>query len=301
MKLLAAGLAIALASPAFGFERMSRAQCQDSFVAFSDLLVGVGAEVDLAVPVPRVTVDGWCQLDWRELVDERFDRLEWRMEGVEDLVREGIPPLALGVRIEGLEPDEMQGGVSTARPPLTLEATFRQVPDAGQLIVERAELSNSAGDVLAFSGVFERVFLSSEAMMQVSMGSAAFKTGIFEMILSGRHENPFGFDVDVEMRGNPQAQREAAFNLISKLPEGAVSDSSRAELTAFAGDLPRPKGGLEIAVVSERGLGFMQLGMSVYLSAERLLSEDGDSEALDILFDGLTIDVDWTPSDQVAD
>ena len=81
------------------------------------------------------------------------------------------------MRVRGLNPDEMQDGGKTDRPMVSVDMTLRQEPAAGQVIVERAVMQNDADDIFAFSGVFERVFLSSPSMMQVSMGSASFKAG----------------------------------------------------------------------------------------------------------------------------
>jgi hypothetical protein len=195
----------------------------------------------------------------------------------------------------------MQGGVSTDRPMVNVDVTLRQEPAAGQLIVERAVIRNDAGDSLAVSGVFERMFLSSPAMMQVSMGSATFNAGLMSMMLEGSHENPFGFYIDVEMRSVPQAQRAAAFDLISKLPEGLISDASRAEITGFAGDLPRPVGTLELSFVSERRLGLMQIGSSFLAIAWTTIEDDDMSKELDILFDGLWINADRSPAGPFAE
>jgi len=162
--------------------------------------------------------------------------------------------------IAGLVPE---GGAENI-PPLAVEVTLRQDPDAGLLILERAEMSNEFGDTLSVSGVFERVYLMSLSMMQVSLGSAAFKAGLLSMTLEGTHENPFGFYGKVDVTGTPQTQSQAAFDAISRLPEGVMDDASRAEMTAFAADLPKPVGTLDVTVASERGLGLIQVGSAIY-------------------------------------
>lgn len=302
----AAGLA-ALVSPAQAFERMLRSDCQAAFERLADMTgMESGANDDQLARMIRstkVTPDGWCEMRASDpgFEDAEFERFQWRADGITSWTREGVPPLALQVRIRGLEPDEMQGGVSTRRPQVDFEATLRQLPEAGQLIVERAVMANSAGDELSFSGVFERVYLTSESMMQVSIGSAVFKAGLMSMTLDGIHENPFAFNWDVEMQGVPQAQRDAAFDIISKLPDGFVDDASRAELTAYAGDLPKPVGTLEIIVSSERGLGLMQVGMSMYSSFVAVMDDSEATDQMAILLDGVTLSADWTPAAQVAD
>ena len=307
MKYLIPAALIALtAMPAAAFERMLRSDCQDSVQRAFDLIPSTNPSEQMIVNTLkqsiRVTPQGWCQLNGSDAQDRaEFDVIEWRMEDPKRWVRDGIPPLALEVRITGLEPDEMQGNMNTQRPDVNVEVLLRQLPDAGMIVVERAVMENDAGDSLSVSGVFERVFLSSPSMMQVSMGSAAFKAGLMSMTLEGTHENPFGFGIDVDMRGVPQAQRDAAFEIVSQVPDGVINDASRAELTAYAGDLPKPVGTLEVSVASARGLGLMQVGMAAYTSFSSVVDGEGDGNQLDILLDGITVEADWTPSAQVAD
>lgn len=306
--LIPAALIVFMALPASAFERMLRSDCQESFTRIAALNPDPDADQDTAVAdivrAFRVTPDGWCQFEVRSGMDDLdFDVIEWRMDGTKRWTRDGIPPLALQVRIEGLDPDQMQASDPTNRPAVDVDVTLRQVPDAGLVVVESAKMQNSAGDELLVSGVFERVFLSSPSMMQVSMGSATFKAGLMSLTLEGTHENPFGFNGSFEMNGTPQAQVDAAFEAISSLPDGVIDDASRAELTAFAGDLPKPVGTLEVSLASERGLGLMQVIMSVANGAMDAFENGGENLAsqMEILFDGLTLSADWTPDAQNAD
>ena len=286
-------------SPAFAFDVMTQSACQNAYEKAANLVAPNNATVGLQIQFLRVTDDGWCQL---RSTDPGFEdlpatSLDWRMDGALDWAREGIPPQALEVRIAGLVPE---GGAENI-PPLAVEVTLRQDPDAGLLILERAEMSNEFGDTLSVSGVFERVYLMSLSMMQVSLGSAAFKAGLLSMTLEGTHENPFGFYGKVDVTGTPQTQSQAAFDAISRLPEGVMDDASRAEMTAFAADLPKPVGTLDVTVASERGLGLIQVGSAIYRSASTMLEDGALSEEMDILFDGLSVVANWTPKATRAD
>jgi hypothetical protein len=232
-----------------------------------------------------------------------FDTIDWRLEGTGAWVRDGVPPTAVEIRIAGLEPSEIQNGQSNDAPPLDIDAKLRQDPRAGLLIIERAVMANDAGDSLSVSGVFERVYLTSPSMIQVSMGSAAFKAGLMSMTLEGTHENPFGFyaDVDIEVNGTPQSQSEAAFEALTQLPDGLVDDASRAEMMAFSADLPKPVGTLEVAAASERGLGLMQVGAALYSSFASVMEDGAMNNEMEIMFDGLAITANWSPSAQTAD
>jgi hypothetical protein len=301
--LLPAAFIAVTALPVAAFDRMTHQACRASFERLTELIKPNDSGSPSELRFISVTTDRWCQITAGDPGFETasFTELEWRMDGTLLWTEGAVPPLGLQVRVRGLDPDEMQGGVRTDRPTVSVDVTLRQEPAAGQVIVERAVMQNDAGDSLAVSGVFERVFLSSPSMMQVSMGSATFKAGLMSMTLEGSYENPFGFYIDVEMRGVPQAQRDAAFDLISRLPDGLISDASRAEIGGFAGELPKPVGTLEVSVVSERGLGLMQIGSSFFASAWKNNEDDEMRNEWEILFDGLLINADWSPAGKVAE
>ncbi len=304
MKALMSAAILALSAlPATAFERMMRSDCRASVERISELMDDAPEKTSALVDATRVSPQGWCEMSGRAkgLEDTEFDTFEWRAEGITRWTRDGIPPMALEIRLTGLDPDEMQNSAGTGRPPVDVSLLLRQIPDAGQVIVERAFMENDAGDVLSVSGVFERLFLSSPSMMQVSAGSATLKAGLMSLTLEGTHENPFGFNASFDVRGVPQTQRDMAFDMITRLPDGLISDESRAELTAFSGDLPKPIGTLEVIVNSERGLGIMQIGAAVAMSGLSILTDEETSNQLDIMLDGLTVDADWTPTAQVAD
>ena len=305
MKHLAIATAVILAgTSAQAFDRMLAGDCQQTAEKIVELFDLVGPETPQLIAEIAATPDGWCRINGRQgaYEDAEFDTLDWRMDKTSMWTVDGVPPLALEIRATGLEPDEMQEAQAPSkRPPLTAHVILRQEPDAGQLILERFAAENEAGDRLLVSGVFERVFLSSPSMMQVSMGSAAFKAGLLSMTLTGEYENPFAFEGSVEVTGGDEAQRRGAFDTISQLPDGVIDDASRAELTAFAGDLPAPVGTLEVTAHSERGLGLMQVGMAMYQTIGSFAAEDGDSSGLALMLDGITLSADWTPATPVAD
>ncbi|WP_375280458.1 hypothetical protein [Pseudooctadecabacter sp.] len=306
MRALAAVLMMA-ASPVAAFDTMTRTMCQDSWAVFADYLGLIEADMVGQTQSITATPQGWCRIKGQSagFEDAQFATFDWRSDDNARWTEQEIPPLGLQIRITGLDLSDVAGSTPDTRRDLTFDATLRQEPAAGQIILERAVLANDMGDELAVSGVIERVFLSSTSMMQVSIGSAAFKAGLVTMTLEGRQDNPFGFAIDAELRGHPQARQQAAFDLISRLPEGVIDDATRAELMAYAGDLPSPAGTLEISAASERGLGLMQLGASVALSFAAIMEdasvEDAERHQLEILLDGVTISADWTPAAPVAD
>ncbi len=297
-------VALGLAQPVSAWERMLRSDCQVAFERLALLFGEPEERVLQMVQATRVTPDGWCQMKGGEpgLEEAQFDTLEWRAEEVTRWTRDGIPPVALALRMEGLDPDEMEGnGLATRRPPLSVDVVLRQIPEAGQVIVERAVMENAAGDALSFTGVFERLFLSSPSMTQVSVGSAALRAGLARMTLTGEVVDPFALDFDVAVSGEPDAVMSGVFGTISRLPAGVMDASSRAELTAFSGDLPDPVGTLEVSFASERGLGLMQLGVAAAMSLEAGMDPEAERRQAEILFDGVRLGVDWTPGAQVAD
>ncbi len=303
-KLLVVAVALGIANPTHAWDRMLLGDCQAAFENLAELIAPDDVEqTEVMSRSMRATADGWCEVRGTDPGFEfaTFKTFAWRADGIARWNTDGIAPLGIQLRAGGISPQDLQDGGGDNRPDISFEATVRQLPDAGQVIVENAIMYNEVGDSLLVSGVFERVFLSSPSMMQVSLGSATFKAGLMSMTLEGTHENPFGFTADVSIQGVPQAQRDAAFDIISRVPDGVIDDASRAELTAYAGDLPRPVGNLEVSVASERGLGLMQVGMSMLLAVDSIVDGASNNTELDILLDGLTIRADWSPAAQVAD
>jgi hypothetical protein len=304
MKQLFPALLMVLAAlPVAAQERMTRTSCQETYQRAADLVSPNDANVGLQVQLLRVTPDGWCQFRGGDpgFDDVPFSTFEWRMENSARWTRDGIPPLAIDVRIDDFDPEDARSSRPFGAPPLDVAATLRQDPDEGIVILERVVISNDFGDILIVSGVFERVFLSSPSMMQVSMGSATFKAGLVSMTLDGTHENPFGFHGNIEVSGTPRTQSEAAFDGISSLPDGLMDDASRAELMAYAADLPGPVGTLEVSVASERGLGLMQIGSAVYSGFTSVVDGGAISNEMEIMFDGLSVTANWSPTAQMAD
>jgi len=291
-----AAFLVAAAVPAHAWDRMQRSECQQSLHRVANMIPSSDPAVERAferaIANLIVTPQGICQFDARNIPGmEMMDGIAWRAEGIKGWIDNGIPPIALDVRVLGLNPSGSRSG----RPPLRVEATLRQEPDASLLILERLEAFNGAGDRFVISGVMERVILSSTSMMQVSMGAATFKTGLMSMTLGGDVENPFSLDFDVQVKGNSESGRDGALGVISLLPDSFIDEESRAQLREFADDLPRPIGTLEVSVASDRGLGMLQMGAGMF-SAMESDDEGGMTEMVDTLFDGLTAQATWSPS-----
>lgn len=288
-----------LTSPALGQDAMTRTSCQDSYKRIVDMISLDDPVIGLQIQSTRTSSDGWCQFRRTDpgFGDMPFDTIEWAFEDTTRWTRDGIPPLAIHLRIQGFVPQDAEPNT----PDLDIKATVRQIPEAGQVILERAIMSNDQGDVLTVSGVFERLFLSSTSMMQVSLGSATFKAGLMSMTLTGEVENPFGFNAEVTVNGTSQSQGQAAFDAINRLPDTLIDDASRAELMAYAADLPKPVGTIELAASSERGLGLVQFGAAAYSGFVSIMDDREMSREMEIMFDGLSITANWTPAAQMAD
>ncbi len=307
MRYLFVAAMMCAAQPAAAFDRMLLSDCQASFERLAELVDPASAETKVRLRSISATFDGWCKIDGGApgFDDVEFDTFIWRSEETSRWVNDEIPPLGLQLRITGLDPDSMEDSPPTNRPPVTVDATLRQDPAAGQVILEQVVMANDAGDRVTLSGVFDRVFLSSPSMMQVSVGSAVFKAGLMSLTLDGTHRNPFGAEFSGSFNVDGNLREGDVFSTISSLPDGVIDDASRAELTAFAEDLPKPVGTLDIVVGSERGLGLMQVGAAMYnlatYAAGDSTSGNSGGRELGILFDGITVSADWAPRDGQTD
>lgn len=287
--------------PAIAWDDMSLSECRMSLSQLFEYLPADDIDWNVIDAALSVSADRWCSIAGDAVTPEpgEFGVVEWRMEDAARWTEDGIAPIALGFRMTDVLPDDRADLTFAPEDRLTIEIDLRQDQDAGVVTIERAAMANGRGDVVSVSGVFGRVFLTSPAMMQMSAGSAVFQAGFLSMTLTGEMENPFGFPVEGELRGSDEAQRQAAFDLLSRLPMGVLDASSRAELTAFAGDLPEPVGTLEASIFAERGLGLMQVGAA---AAMQLTQDEAERrQQMAVLLDGVTIRADWTPTAQVAD
>lgn len=298
------------AGPLAAFEPLTVEDCRATWRAIGEMLPqrerGAGSARDEFLAVShRVSADGWCRLSGADpaLDGAQFATLDWRAEGLADALAGGDFPLAVQIRIDDLRPEDTTPPSRTdfvPPPPVDVSATLRRLPETRQLIIEELRLTSPAGDDLRVTAVFDRVDLSSLAMAQMSMGSVSLRQVNARARLNGWVESQIVPTLDVDIRGDPAAIRQAARDAVADLPDALFTPDAKDNLTAFAASLPAPRGDLELSFASDTGVGALQLvmfGTSAAMSVIEPAPGPGDdmAERAAIMLGGARIDAIWAP------
>ncbi len=299
MRRLILALAL-LAGPAAAFEPMTADQCRAGWLALVGLMPAGAADRAAAGAVGlRATDDGWCRISGADpaLRGANFATADWQVEGLDAVLNAGALPMALRLRFDDLRPDAAGPPSRTdfvPMPPVDVTATLRRVPETRQLLVEQVRITSPAGDDLRATAVIDRVDLGSLGMAQMSLGSMALRQVNVKVRLNGWVESQIVPGLDVEIRGDPEAIRQAARDAIAGLPPGLFTAGALRNLDAFADHLPAPRGDLEISARTETGLGLLPFVMFGVRRAGPGGAEPGADETAALL-GGLSVDAIWTP------
>lgn len=85
------------------------------------------------------------------------------------------------------------------------------------------------------------------------------------------------------------AARAVVLSSVDSLPDAAFSGPSKSALRDWIEALPQPAGKLTVALQAEAGIGAVQVALA------GLLDDPTGAAALDAVFDGATVRVDWQP------
>lgn len=273
-----------LAGPVSADMRVTQAVCEDSwtrvvelvFAPMPDFFAADDAdEQQAALEAVNVsmTPDGWCLIKPETepaLADVDLQEASWRADGLEAFINDTGLPSRLEMRLLGTAATTENTAVSY------VSVAVQHVPDQGLLLIERLDLGQRTDTPIALTAV---------------VGGAYFRDiGSAMMSFGGLNLQQMAATVDV----TPALIAELAPELTAALLETSISDLSFAQLDRpdrravldFAGALPDATGKLTVDFASERGFGFIQLGLAQ--------SREG-AEAVSFALSGATVGVDWTP------
>ena len=96
--------------PTFAQDQMNRTSCQEAYQRAADLISPNDATVGLQIQMVRITADGWCQFRAADpgVGELPFTSIDWRLQGSTGWTRDGIPPLAVQIRIEDFDEGNAQ-------------------------------------------------------------------------------------------------------------------------------------------------------------------------------------------------
>ncbi len=246
---------------------------------------------------PAAPVDGWCVLDQARLSAPGRPDLSattLRLRGTAT----DAAPVTLHFEVKGVR--------------LALKPGDRQVPDWLQaaLRLQRGDLSgavhhNAAEDRLELQSVRLALSGGSEVRIEARLRGAAlsrrsFFSGLLtDLRLTWKNDarltraamEAAGQELD-EGAGGPaaiDATRAALGGIVEALPQGSLVGPSREELAQLIRDLPQGPGRLVLDLVSQEGIGAVQIGLLA------LRDDPEGPEALADLLAGTTLSIDWQP------
>ncbi|MEJ6397837.1 hypothetical protein [Yoonia sp. 208BN28-4] len=269
---------------AFAYEVASGAECRAMWQAFVDIVPIAFDDDDNPRDVPvTATDDGWCRISGAapELQNAQFDTFDFRADGINRLIVDGLPPRAVGLRFsdfltEGPEPRAVD----------TVNITLSHDQASRTLLLENFEMLAPDGNRLQLTAVFNHLDLSNRGTMMMSLGGISLSqmAGVMDVV---------GGDDLFEARRKPRADQEMFLQALPSLPESIADDDSKAALRAFlAADTP--DGTLTFSLLSARGIGFLQSMTGSFVN--RVDTPEGVARALELMLDGATVRFAWEPA-----
>lgn len=281
-----------LASPAAAYDRMQLADCDNAWLAVLDVVTTSVAAFGAPMPPDErnvlrevrseLTEDGWCRLrkGVPGLENAEFETFDWQAEDIGRFIQDGDPPLALRMRLAGVE------NPGADRPPVDLNASLRQLPGTGQLLVEHLALADADGQVLTLSALLSGAFLETKASAASSLGGIALRQGEVTLYLTPDRIAALGAESGDDL-GN-------FTTVVAAITNGAddqqLAAPDRAALAALAQALPGATGTLQVGLRSSRGFSWLQMALAMS-RAETL----DPAEVANFALSGLTLTADWQP------
>lgn len=283
MRGLVLSCALVLASPAAAYETADVSECNalwDGFIKLIPLIWGDDQKPSLIDAV--TTDDGWCRLigEAPGLVNAPFDTLDYRVDGINRFILDGIPPSALALRVRNVDTAGTDPRLITR-----VDVALAHDQASRSLLVETLELVEASGGRFQMTAVFNHLDLTNTGTMMMSVGGVSLSqaAGVLEVV---------GGDDLFEARREPSAARDMFLTALGTLPQETISPQSALALADFLDDAA-PDGTLNFTVYSQRGIGLLQYIIGGLRHDTDTIA--GFSEALEIALDGVTVTFDWEP------
>jgi len=300
-------LALLLAGPA-GAET-GPGLCGAVWSKLSAGLVGLGT-----VTAMGVVQDGdWCvverpslDIEGQYVPDWHMDRLRLRGAALGWIADGSTLPEGLEIAVEGLRlavqtgDPQMDWLFAAQARPNGIDAQASLSWDAGEKVLRLDVLSvDFPGDNLVeLSARVDRVDLSSPGAGQMSMTGFVLSEADLRITTHGLFEGyllmPLGtafLPYEGDMVAAVDALRTDLITVVVNLPESSFSVASKDALLALIMELPNPSGELTMALRAAPGIGPARVAGYAATGVP-----DTTAEAAP-LFDGVSLDVDWTHAD----
>jgi hypothetical protein len=305
----AAVLTLVLAGPAAAEGLAGEALCAAVWAK-----VGKGLAGDLTLSGRTAAVDGdWCVVETAVInlageyaPDWYADALRFRGSALGWFADGEAPPDGLEVQVENLRIVVQSGNTqldwllaAQARAG-TIDADLSLAWDAArrELQLERLNIDFPGENQVQASARVGNVDLSSTGAMQMSATGFALTEADLKVTTHGLFEwyllmtlGPLVLPQEGDMNAAADAIRTDLITDVVNLPSASFSDAAKDALLALIAALPNPSGDLTVALRSEVGIGPARLGGYAVTGVPGTMAEAAP------LFQGVTVDVDWTHTD----
>lgn len=236
---------IALLASPFGANAFPVMQVQDCAAAWKMIMKGEHAS-------HHVTDDGWCSASNPAF----FNQIEWRAEGLEQLLQHGLPPTALAIRVADADMIRSLGEKTPAGAPampIQIRLSLRQNTEQKQLVVEALEIIGPKDNEVTLQGTFHDVDLSSAAKMQISLGSAKLRD-VTIVGIGNRKLEPYLRLYIGNTFPERSRKRTAMIDDMMDWPNHSFPAATKQAVKQLIASLPAPNGTLRVKVDTGAGL-----------------------------------------------
>lgn len=297
-------VALLMGAPAAAQDRMTQAQCAQSFDV-ATALIGVSVDNTDAV----LGANGWCvvtglEFDMDSSTSARIEMLRWRASDIGRFINDGLPPRMIEVEGRGFGVVPTTGDavfdyllqLQMRQARMAFGASVRWDGVQNAVTIDTAYLEFNPTNRIEVTARIEGANLRDLASIQTSIGSVALRNLTLKSTFDGWFESYAAMLIGQVLledgEATPQAQvttlKRQAIEFIPELPVGFVPPPSRTALGAFINALPMPRGTLQMQLSAEPAIGGARTAL--------ILREAPLAQTIETLLDGVSVLVTWTPS-----
>lgn len=306
MKVLAL-VAVLVAGSASAQDRMSSAQCTESFNAVASLVA-----LSIDAPDIAVTDDTWCSVSSAQIeVDTDFvlqiGTLRWRASDMDRFLNEGLPPRAVEIEGTGVQVLPQTGdpvldyllALQQSRSSIAFGLDVKWDGVQNAITVEDTFFAFDPTNRIEINALIDGANLTDTGTMQASLGTAGRRDLTMKADFDGWFETYVALTIgqtflragDVTPQVQVEALKRQAIAFVEQLPDTFMPAPSRAAVSEFVIALPTPRGTAQAQIAADPILGAARM---VPLG---LAGRDATPlEIIETALDGVTMLFTWTPS-----
>ena len=299
--------ALLMATPVAAQDRMTAAQCNDSWAVLEALN---GRAISDAAIMPNN--EGWCEITDGVFGIDRATRMQigslrWRASDIDRFIEDQLPPRALEIRGQGfgLVPEtgdpvyDYLLGIQSARDEAAFGLSVRWDGVQNAVFIDDAFVDFSPNNRIEATARIDGINLTDQTTTQMSLGSMGLRDLSIKSDFAGWFEAyvAFGLGAAVLSSGevSPDVQvadlQRQAVQFIDGLPDANMSQASRSALSEFIIALPSPRGRVQMQLNAAPPLG------AVRMATLAVLPEPPTPEKIvELGLAGVTLLFTWAPT-----